>query len=163
MAILGKTSSRDYQDLKDFKHVDESVHSSLKFILENDLSQYADSIDINFTMTLDTSGHEIELKEYGALIKVDNQNKAEFAKLKCHYIGYIQNKPQLEKIREGFYQVIPMEWIRFLTVDELETWLCGKDAIDLNDWRTNTEYRGFFLGDKSVTVYRFWYAMGTYT
>ena len=56
-----------------------------------------------------------------------------------------------------------MEWIRFLSVDELETWLCGKDAIDLTDWRANTEYRGFFLNDKSVTVYRFWYAMGTYT
>ena len=67
------------------------------------MSEYTDSIDINFTMTLDTSGTEIELKENGALIKVDNGNKEEFAKLKCHYIGYIQNKPQLEKIREGFY------------------------------------------------------------
>ena len=56
-----------------------------------------------------------------------------------------------------------MEWIRLLTVDELETWLCGKDSIDLNDWKANTEYRGFLLSDKSVTVYRFWYAMNTYT
>ena len=103
MAILGKIKPLDYQNIKDFKHIDEAVHSSLTFILENDLNEYTDYIDINFTMTQDTSGTEIELKENGAHIKVVNENKEEFAKLKCHYIGYIQNKPQLEKIREGFY------------------------------------------------------------
>ena len=75
MAILGKTSADDYKNIKDFKHIDESVHSSLRFILENDLDQYADSIDLNFTMTLDTTGHEVELKSGGSNIKVVNENK----------------------------------------------------------------------------------------
>ena len=38
MAILGKTAPEDHRILKDFKHIDENVFSSLKFILENDLS-----------------------------------------------------------------------------------------------------------------------------
>ena len=58
---------------------------------------------------------------------------------------------------------MPVEWVRFLTVDELESWICGKDEIDIEDWKANTEYRGFLLASKSVTIYRFWYAMGTYT
>ena len=89
MAILGKTEPEDHRILKDFKHIDENVFSSLKFILENDLNLFADSIDINFTMTLDKSGYEIELKDGGSNIKVVNDNKMEFAKLKCHHIAYI--------------------------------------------------------------------------
>ena len=56
-----------------------------------------------------------------------------------------------------------MEWIQFLTGDELETAICGQSQLDVAEWRANTEYRGFLLNDKSVTVYRFWYAMGTYS
>lgn len=89
MAILGKTTPEDHRILKDFKHIDESVYSSLKFILENDLSQFTDSIDLNFTMTLDRTGHEVELKNGGSHIKVVNENKVEFSKLKCQYIAYL--------------------------------------------------------------------------
>ena len=60
--------------------------------MENDLSEYEDAIDLNFTMTLDTTGHEVELKNGGSNIKVVNANKMEFVKLKCHYISYLQNK-----------------------------------------------------------------------
>ena len=163
MAILGQTSLFDYKDIKKFKLIDENVHSSLSFILENDLTKFEDTIDLNFTVTLDTTGTEIELKNNGENIKVVNENKEEFAHLKCHYMGYKMHRPQLEKIQQGFYEVVPREWVHFLTVDELETALCGQNDIDLTDWKSNTEYRGFILNDKSVTVYRFWYAMGTYS
>ena len=53
MAILGQTSLFDYKDIKKFKHIDESVFSSLSFILENDLTKFEDSIDLNFTITVD--------------------------------------------------------------------------------------------------------------
>ena len=56
MAILGQTSLFDYKDIKKFKLIDENVYSSLSFILENDLTKFEDTIDLNFTVTLDTTG-----------------------------------------------------------------------------------------------------------
>lgn len=56
---------------------------------------------------------------------VIDSNKQEFVQLKCHYHAYLACKRQLEKIREGFYEVIPLSWIRFFDVDELETFMCG--------------------------------------
>lgn len=75
MAILGQTSFYDYRDIKSFKLIDENVYSSLSFILENDLTKFEDTIDLNFTITTDTVGTEIELKNNGEKIKVVNENK----------------------------------------------------------------------------------------
>ena len=75
MAILGQTSFYDYRDIKSYKLIDENVHSSLSFILENDLTKFEDTIDLNFTITTDTAGTEIELKNNGENIKVVNENK----------------------------------------------------------------------------------------
>ena len=75
MAILGQTSFYDYREIKSFKLIDENVHSSLSFILENDLTKFEDTIDLNFTITTDMTGTEIELKNNGENIKVVNENK----------------------------------------------------------------------------------------
>jgi len=58
--------------------------------------------------------------------------------------------------------VIPEQWISFLTVDELESSMCGQQTIDLNDWKANTETRGFSEYVKSLTIHRFWTIMATY-
>ena len=49
-----------------------------------------------------------------------------------------------------------MAWVKFFAVDELESFMCGLSNIDLSDWRSNTEIRGFRNIIKSLTLYRFW-------
>ena len=83
-------------------------------------------------------------------------------RLKCHYHAYLSCKKQLEQIRKGFYEVIPLSWIKFFAVDELESFMCGLSTIDLADWKANTETRGFSNYVKSLTLHRFWQIMGTY-
>jgi len=115
-----------------------------------------------FTSTDETNYAEVDLKPGGANIVVGDSNKTEFVKLKCHYHAYLSCKRQLEKIREGFYEVIPAAWVRFLDVDELETFMCGLQTIELSDWKAHTELRGFNKYINSITVYRFWQIMATY-
>ena len=55
-----------------------------------------------------------------------------------------------------------MAWVKFFAVDELESFMCGLSNIDLSDWRSNTEIRGFSNIIKSLTLYRFWQIMATY-
>jgi E3 ubiquitin-protein ligase HUWE1 len=83
--------------------------------------------------------------------------------MKCHYIAYKQTKSQLDHLTSGFYSVVPIEWIAHLTAEELEIQLCGQSKIDLDDWKENTEYRGFFSTKMSASISRFWQIMETYT
>ena len=78
-ALLGKVNSSDYADTKQFKHVDLNVANSLKFILENDLTDYEDTLGIYFNVTHETNLSEIDLKPNGSNIPITNVNKHEFA------------------------------------------------------------------------------------
>jgi len=50
---------------------------------------------------------------------------------------------QLESLVEGFSKVIPLSWLKVFTSDELEAAICGNSHIDLEDWKANTEVKGF--------------------
>ena len=65
------------------------------------------------------------MKPNGSEILVTNANKQEFARLKCHYAAYTSTKSQLEQIRRGFYELIPLDWFKFFSVGELESFMCG--------------------------------------
>ncbi len=64
-------------------------------------------------------------------------------------------------MQEGFYKVIPKEWISVFNTDELEAIICGNQHIDLEDWKKYTELKGY--GAWSMTVKRFWKCMESYT
>lgn len=68
---------------------------------------------------------------------------------------------QLDSITEGFYSVIPHDWLSIFNSDELEAAICGQSFIDLEDWKANTEYKGFKSGSKIVE--NFWKLMNTYS
>jgi hypothetical protein len=91
---------------------------------------------------------------------VTNGNKHDFILKKSHFIGYKCVKEQVNNIVEGFHKVIPQEWVKVFTSDELEAAICGQQQIHLPDWRANTEVKGFRLA--SMTVKNFWAAMDTY-
>lgn len=161
-ALVGKISPEDYGVVKQFKHVDSEVANSLSYVLDQNLEEFGDAMEFYFTTTHEITYNEVELKQGGANLRVTDANKQEFARLKCHYHAYVACKKQLEQIRKGFYEVIPHSWIKFFSVDELETFMCGLQTIDLADWKMNTETRGFSNIIKSLTLYRFWQIMGTY-
>ena len=95
-ALLGQIAPQDYSELRKFKHIDIDVANSLKFVKENDLNDFGDSLDFWFTATNEINYSEVELKPGGSHIKVTNANKQEFLQLKCHYHAYISVKRQLE-------------------------------------------------------------------
>lgn len=105
---------------------------------------------------------DIDLKPFGSSIPINNGNKMEFIRLKSHYHAYKAVQKQMEAIRNGFYEVIPLSWVRFFLVEELESFMCGLSTIDLKDWKANTETRGFSNIVKSLTLHRFWQIMATY-
>ena len=89
-----------------------------------------------------------------------DSNKGDFIKKKCFFIGYQCVSDQLDSVVSGFNKVIPQSWVKIFSSDELEAAICGNAHIDLDDWKANTELKGF--GKWSQTVKRFWQAMETY-
>jgi hypothetical protein len=97
----------------------------------------------------------------GSTIRVVDSNKADYIAKKCYYMSYKVVQEQLKSLQEGFYKVIPQNWIGLFTTDELEAIICGNQHIDLEDWKKYTEVKGY--GAWSMTVKRFWKVMETYT
>lgn len=106
LALLRKTSVDDYHELEDFRHQDTAVYNSLKFFRDNDLTQFVDVVEQHFEHSTE-EGKSVELVPGGAFKRVNNSNKLEFIKLKCHYIGYKQCKSQLDALVDGFNSIVP--------------------------------------------------------
>ena len=140
----------------------------MKFFKENNLDDYQEIIEQYFTTDvytniesdLENGSNTIELIPNGKNVRVTNSNKEDFIKKKCYYLGFQVVQDQLDSLLSGFNKVIPKEWTRIFTSDEIEAAICGNNHIDLDDWKANTEIKGY--GKWSMTVKRFWEAMETY-
>ena len=64
-------------------------------------------------------------------------------------------KPQIGGLVYGFYEVVNVKHLSKFDASDLELALCGTQEIDLQDWRSNTEYRGGYF-DSHSTVQIFW-------
>jgi HECT-domain (ubiquitin-transferase) len=124
LALLGENYVTWDCNLESFRYIDNSVCNSLKFFRDNDLTLFEDVIDQYFVVNKE-DGEERELKKNGKSIRVTNENKMEFIKLKCQYIAYQKVGLQLTEIQKGFRSVINPAWVKHLVPDELEAQLCG--------------------------------------
>jgi hypothetical protein len=127
------------------------VYNSLKFFKENSLKEHEELIEQYFTTDINTNltdgasdgSNTVELVPGGSRVRVTDVNKSDFIIKKCHFIGYKCVSDQLQSLQEGFYKVIPQHWISVLNTDELEAAICGNQHIDLEDWKENTELKGY--------------------
>lgn len=61
---------------------------------------------------------------------------------------------QMKAIMRGVHELIPDHLLKIFDANELEMVLCGIQKIDVKDWKTHTEYKGY--SPNSVTVQLFW-------
>ncbi|KAJ2507674.1 hypothetical protein H4217_008737, partial [Coemansia sp. RSA 1939] len=134
--------------LEDMQSVDADIYRSLKWTLENDIS------DMGFTFTVDDDRFgervEIELKPDGKNIDVTEENKKEFVDLSVQYRVCGRIKEQFEAFQAGFYELIPEDLIQVFDERELELLIGGLDEIDIEDWKKHTDYRGYTESDQVV-------------
>lgn len=117
--------------LKDLEDSDERFYKSLKWMLENDVSE----LSLTFTNEYEDHGkHKIvPLKEDGNNIPVTNENKEEFVNLIAQYRLRGQIKEQLRALTEGFHSLLPVEILKLFSPSELDLLLCGLPTIDISD------------------------------
>ena len=147
--------------LADLKEVDSELHTSLTWLLENDLSgPDGNDLGLFFDATLPATGgaeapQAVELKPGGSSIAVTEANKREFVELRVAWALTGLCEVQLQAIREGFFKLLP-DFARLgFDGKELELLLHGVPEIDVEDWQANTQYRSGFE-ENHPTIVAFW-------
>ncbi|KAI0305409.1 hypothetical protein B0F90DRAFT_1815046 [Multifurca ochricompacta] len=145
--ILGKPV-----DYRDVEWIDPEYYNSLCWILENDPSP----LDLTFSVEGDEFGVTkiVPMKENGESIPVTLDNKREFVQLSAQYRLYVSIKDQLEHLLSGFYEIIPKDLIAIELLQfnekELELLISGTPDIDVDEWRSATEYNGYSSSDPVI-------------
>lgn len=139
--------------LSDVEDVDEGLHQSLVWMLENDI----EGVDMTFTADYEHLGkHEvIELVEGGSEIELTNANKEEFVRLMTEYRLKTQIREQIDAFCRGFYAVLPHEAIKIFKPDEFSLVICGVPEIDIDDMQANMSYSGRYDASSPTVQYFF--------
>ena len=140
-------------NLRDLEDVDEELHQSLVWMLNNDV----EPLDMYFTADTDVLGEHqtVNLKPNGSNIKVTNENKEEFVNLMVErrLKGSIIN--QVNAFCEGFNSLIPYEDIKRFTPNELDLLICGIPEIDVEDLKRYTEIQEPYNANTPVIKFFF--------
>uniref|UniRef100_A0A9J7Y4P9 HECT-type E3 ubiquitin transferase n=1 Tax=Cyprinus carpio carpio TaxID=630221 RepID=A0A9J7Y4P9_CYPCA len=144
-------------DLSDLEYLDEEFHKSLQWMKDNDITNI---LDLTFTVNEEVFGQVIEreLKSGGSNTQVTEKNKKEYIERMARWRVERGVMQQTEALVRGFYEVVDSRLVSVFDARELELVIAGTAEIDLNDWRSNTEYRGGYH-DGHVVIRCFWDAV----
>lgn len=143
---------------EDLKIVDEEYYNSLKWMLENDIT---DVIDEVFAMQVpEQPDTQFNLIPNGANIQVTESNKAEYVQLRALWKLLNSAKPQLRALKKGFYEIMDAAMVKLFNPKELELVISGIPKIDITDWRLNTEYDGYSAASSQIRW--FWRAVKSF-
>lgn len=156
--ILGVPVSID-----DMKFIDTELYTSITYILSTHITP--EMLIGNFTITkkdptaAKPTETQIELKEGGAGIQIDDSNKAEFAELFFQNLFISNVQVQFKQFFSGFSSLVSPSLARVMDPDELDLFLCGGTELSVADWRENTTYAAPYSEGHPV-VQNFWKMIG---
>lgn len=81
---------------------------------------------------------------------VTDENKQEYVELVVEWRVCKRVEEQFKAFQQGFHELVPPELITVFDERELELLIGGIADIDVDDWKKNTEYRGYTEGDEVV-------------
>lgn len=145
----------------DLMSMDPQMYKSIK-ILKSCPADTVEDLGLTFTVVNNAFGaaDEVELKKNGRNIAVTASNRIEYIHRLAHYRMNLQIKQESEAFLRGFYEVVPSQFIRLFSHDELQLLISGKGGkIDLTDWRRNTRYSGGY-NEETPVIEWFWTAVG---
>lgn len=135
--------------LQDMEGVDAEVNNSLKWMLENSIEGI---LDLTFSADDESFGElvTVDLKPDGRNIEVTDENKKEYVELYTQWKIVDRVQEQFKAFMDGFNELIPEDLITVFDERELELLIGGIAEIDVEDWKKNTDYRGYQESDEVI-------------
>lgn len=149
--ILGKQVS-----VKDMESFDPDFYRTHSWMLENDITG---TVYETFSVEEDVFGAKVtvDLIENGRNIDVTNENKHEYVRLIVEHKLLSSVKEQMDHFLKGFHGIIPENHISIFNEQELELLISGLPDIDVDDWKSNTEYTNYTAASQQIQW--FWRAV----
>jgi len=134
--------------LNDLEDIDPELMSSLKWMLHNDVSV----LEQPFMYELELIGLRVsqELRKGGFDVIVDETNKTEYIEKLLLVKTYKEVSQQIEKFKEGFYEIIPQDIMEMFSPGELEILISGQSEIDVEDLKNHAKYSNLHKDDPIV-------------
>ena len=140
---------------EDYKTIDSNFYNIINQLeegLKNKDENLIESFDLNFIIK-NSNDSDIELIENGKSINVNLDNTEQFINLaKSQRINEMKN--QIEYIKNGLYSSIEKKIMHILNWKQLEEIVCGKDILDIKDFKNHTKYEGYRKRD--IVIKWFW-------
>jgi len=144
---------------EDIQAQDEDYYKSLKKLTQLKPDDVP-NMCLDFTVTEESMGvrEDVDLVEGGSEMEVTSENLSEYLVANLKYRLLERTKPQLSELLLGFFDIIPEPALTVFDASELELVLCGLPNIDMDDWKANTLYSGYFSskGRSHEVVDWFW-------
>ena len=139
--------------LSDLSELQPGLANGLRQLLEFD-GDVAETFGQNFELTYEKFGDvvTIALKEGGADILVDNDNREEYVQLYVSHSLETSVKSQFEAFSKGFFKVCGGVAMDMFTSEELELLICGGESLDFNDLEEGTTYQDGYEKNSPTTL-----------
>ena len=159
-SIFWKSILEIEKDRKDLEKFDKYCVQFLDNIEHtNDKDSFVLFTDYKFTTAL-SNGTEVELCENGNNKYLSLENKKLYINL-VEKARLNEGKIQIQAIRNGLEQVIPIGLLKLLSWNELEMLVCGKPILDVELLKENTLYNGCTENDELIQ--NFWKCLEEFT
>jgi hypothetical protein len=147
-------------EFSDLQNDDPAVYKSIKKIREaEDITDW----DLQFSISdKDSKGNAVvvNLKSGDeSELMVTNENKKEYLDLVLNYFLHATDT-QMAALKEGFYQFVPLDFLKDFEPEELEQLMAGSKDIDVCDLKSNTDY-GDGYTDNHAVIKIFWEVMSS--
>jgi E3 ubiquitin-protein ligase NEDD4 len=146
--------------LQDMEFVDKAKARSLQWMLDNSI---VDVFHETFSIEFDQFGTKVteELKPGGTEIVVTDENKPEYVQLYVKWRIQKRVEQQFKAFLSGVHDLVPPDLISVFDEKELELLIGGVAEIDMEDWKKNTDYRGYKVDDEPIKL--FWKVISGWT
>ena len=153
--IIWKSLLEQEISFEEYRTIDFSFYSSIND-LEKQFKQKDSNIFLDFYFVIKNSNEsDVELVENGKGIKTTKDNLEKYLNLvKSTRINEIKN--QIKYIQKGLFSAIDKNIIQILNWNQLEEMVCGKNKMDISDFKTHTVYQGYKENDQTIIWFWKW-------
>ena len=155
--IIWKSILENKIDFEEYKTIDLTIYNFINEIEQGIKRKEENIVNISdlYFVIKNSNNVDIELIKDGRTTKVTFENLDEYINLaKSMKIKEIET--QMEFIKKGIYSVIDKQILQILNWNYLEEIVCGKNKLDIKDFRTHTVYTGYSIEDNIIKWFWKW-------
>lgn len=142
--------------INDLSYLDRQLYLNLSKLLTMSADDI-NALDLTFVIdeNVDSKILQYDLAPpYGAMTSVSKSNRLQYIHLVANFKLNKSLHVQTKYFLEGLFEIIDAQWLNIFDPFELQMLISGGNDIDVQDWKDNVHYGGYF--DDDLTIVLFW-------